>query len=538
MIKVLIVDDEPKLREGLKFFIDWESYGYHVVDTAANGYDALSKYEQHHPDVVIADIRMPGMDGIQLIKALRKQDNDLHILILSGYADFDYAKKAITHRADGYLLKPVDEEELISYLETIKQAIELKEMSAQWNNTAKEYNREALISALIEQSTYTLSQNDDELAQDELVLYEQADELGLLWPSYQILLISVQYEDESDTTTAALLKKKLADLYEKSNRGYSFTIHSLVGVLLKQPLLEVELQELYTYIAEIVTPEAAYFTAAISSRGYELQQVKTCFEEAKELLRQHFILDRGNILSNQLTNQCDDQCGDQLDEQETSEGFNKIDTLTFIEKLYYAIDISNGSLADKLIHRIGQYFVAEGFNEKIIKQRFAEILNVVFTKFVQKRSEQDIKNVEFSDALAEIYEVRTLYELYEKANLIVKEMMSNTGPEGKHQEVKIMLDLIQRNYSDNLKLETLAGVFNYNSAYLGKLFKNETGEYFNTYVDKVRIEKAKDFLEQGYKVYQVAEKVGYTNVDYFHTKFRKYVGTSPSAYRKESESSS
>lgn len=538
MIKVLIVDDEPKLREGLKFFIDWESYGYLVVDTAANGYDALSKYEQHHPDVVIADIRMPGMDGIQLIKALREQDNDLHILILSGYADFDYAKKAITHRADGYLLKPVDEEELISYLETIKQAIELKEMSAQWNNTAKEYNREAFITSLIEQSTYSLSKNDDQLMQDELILYDQADELGLLWPSYQILLISVQYEDESDTTTAALLRKKLADLYEKSNRGYSFTIHSLVGVLLKKPLVEVELQELYTYIAEIVTPEAVYFTAAISSRGYELREVKTCFEEAKELLRQHFILDQGNILSNQLTNQCEDQLSDQFDEQDTFEGFNKIDTSTFIEKLYYAIDISNASLAAKLIHRIGQYFVAEGFNEKIIKQRFAEILNVVFTKFVQKRSEQDIKNVEFSDALAEIYEVHTLYELYEKANFIVKEMMNNIGQEGKHQEVKIMLDLIQRNYSDNLKLETLAGVFNYNSAYLGKLFKNETGEYFNTYVDKVRIEKAKDFLEQGYKVYQVAEKVGYTNVDYFHTKFRKYVGTSPSAYRKESEASS
>lgn len=538
MIKVLIVDDEPKLREGLKFFIDWESYGYHVVDTAANGYDALSKYEQHHPDLVIADIRMPGMDGIQLIKALREQDNDLHILILSGYADFDYAKKAITHRADGYLLKPVDEDELISYLETIKQAVELKEMSAQWNNTAKEYNREAFITALIEQSTYTLSKNDDQLVQDKLVLYDQADELGLLWPSYQILLISVQYEDESDTTTAALLRKKLADLYEKSNRGYSFTIHSLVGVLFKQPLVEVELQELYTYIAEIVTPEAVYFTAAISSRGYELQQVKTCFEEAKELLRQHFILDQGNILSNQLANQCEDQSGDQLVKQDTSEGFNKIDTLTFIEKLYYAIDICNASLATNLIHRVGQYFVAEGFSEKIIKQRFAEILNVVFTKFVQKRSEQDIKSVEFSDALAEIYEVRTLYELYEKANFIVKEMMNNTVQEGKHQEVKIILDLIQRNYSDNLKLETLAGVFNYNSAYLGKLFKSETGEYFNTYVDKVRIEKAKDFLEQGYKVYQVAEKVGYTNVDYFHTKFRKYVGTSPSAYRKESEASS
>ncbi|MNP51629.1 HTH-type transcriptional regulator YesS [compost metagenome] len=114
--------------------------------------------------------------------------------------------------------------------------------------------------------------------------------------------------------------------------------------------------------------------------------------------------------------------------------------------------------------------------------------------------------------------------------------MNSLGEKDKHREVKIMLDLIERNFSDNLKLETLSGVLNYNSAYLGKLFKNETGEYFNTYLDKVRIEKAKSYLEAGYKVYQVAEKVGYTNVDYFHSKFKKYVGTSPSAYRRHASS--
>ncbi|MNN40620.1 HTH-type transcriptional regulator YesS [compost metagenome] len=98
-----------------------------------------------------------------------------------------------------------------------------------------------------------------------------------------------------------------------------------------------------------------------------------------------------------------------------------------------------------------------------------------------------------------------------------------------------MLDMIHRNYGDNLKLETLAGVLNYNNAYLGKLFKNATGEYFNTYLDKVRIEQAKRMLQEGMKVYQVAEKVGYTNADYFHSKFKRYVGTSPSVYRKQGE---
>ena len=96
-----------------------------------------------------------------------------------------------------------------------------------------------------------------------------------------------------------------------------------------------------------------------------------------------------------------------------------------------------------------------------------------------------------------------------------------------------MIDLIHRNYHENLKLESLAEVFNYNSAYLGKMFKNQTGEYFNTYLDKVRIEKAKQLLEEGLRVYQVTERVGYTNVDYFHSKFKRYTGTAPSAYRQK-----
>lgn len=545
MIKVLIVDDEPKLREGLKFFIDWESYGYLVVDTAANGYDALSKYEQHHPDVVIADIRMPGMDGIQLIKALREQDNDLHILILSGYADFDYAKKAITHRADGYLLKPVDEEELISYLETIKQAIEAKQLSKQWSSVTKEWTREAVITTLLESPT--LDENEDvgvsenereqevnssEISNEEILLYEQAEELGLLWTSYQILLVSLSDEDEANTTTSALLKKKLVDLYENTRLGYVFTIHSQIGVLLKKPLVEVELEGLYSFLEELLIPRGAHFVAAVGSKVHSFHDIKASFEEANHLLRQHFILETGVILRKEVVDRHVSEQQHELDELE------EVDPDSFIKQLYYAIDVSNQQLMKQLISRMGQKLVTDGCNEKMIKQRFVEILNVVLNKFMQKRIELQSKSKPFVDAIADVYEVHSLQQLYTQVHDILLEMMSSTQEDGKHREVKVMLDLIHRNYNDNLKLETLAGVFNYNSAYLGKLFKNETGEYFNTYVDKVRIEKAKDFLEQGYKVYQVAEKVGYTNVDYFHTKFRKYVGTSPSAYRKESEASS
>ena len=102
--------------------------------------------------------------------------------------------------------------------------------------------------------------------------------------------------------------------------------------------------------------------------------------------------------------------------------------------------------------------------------------------------------------------------------------------------IKRIISYMEKNYYNDIKLETLAEIFNYNSAYLGKLLKNALGENFNTKLDKIRIEKAKSLLiNDKLKVYQVCEKVGYKNIDYFHSKFKKYVGTTPLTYKKNNE---
>lgn len=106
MYSVLIVDDELAIREGLTALLDWESSGFQIIDTAANAIEAKYKYELYSPDLMIVDIRMPGRDGLELIKELRENDPEMHIIILSGYADFDYAKRALAFGIDNYLLKP------------------------------------------------------------------------------------------------------------------------------------------------------------------------------------------------------------------------------------------------------------------------------------------------------------------------------------------------------------------------------------------------------------------------------------------------
>ncbi|WP_059044342.1 response regulator transcription factor [Paenibacillus rubinfantis] len=514
MIKVLIVDDEPKLREGLRMFIDWEACGYEVVDTAANGNEALDKYERYRPDLVVADIRMPGMDGLQLIEKLRMQDPLLHILILSGYADFSYAKKAMTQRADGYLLKPVDEDELKDYLWKIKLTIDEERASQQWKHVTAEWNREALI-----QSVLTGEDKDDPAP-----LCERACEVGISGKAFQILLLAAQMEGDGETEINTLARKELVRLFEEPGRGWVFAIHAKLGVLLKEPLLSVELAGLYRELAADFAEAADAdipFSVALGEKVGCLTEIRESYRTACELVRHHFFLDRGAILTPEF-----------LPSGAAAEPGTAPDELG--EQLFYAVDIGHREAVQALLRQLGEAYQTEGAMENEIKNRYVELLTTIYTKALKQSPELQSRGKEFSDGFSKIQKAYSIWELNEQAESLLLQIMNQLGEDGKHREVKIMLDLIHRNYSENLKLETLSGIFNYNTAYLGKLFKNTTGEYFNTYLDKVRIEKAKAYLEEGLKVYQVAEKVGYTNVDYFHSKFRKYVGTSPSAYRKQS----
>lgn len=511
MIKVLIVDDEPKLREGLRTFIDWEACGYEVVDTAANGNEALDKFQRYQPDLVVADIRMPGMDGLQLIEKLRMQDPLLHILILSGYADFSYAKKAMTQRVDGYLLKPVDEDELKDYLWKIKLTVDEERASQQWKHVTTEWNREALI-----QSVLTGEEDDDPAP-----LCERASEVGISGKVYQVLLLSAQTEGDVEAQGNALVRKALARLFEEPGRGWVFAIHAKLGVLIKEPLLSVELGGIYRELTAELAGTGIRFSVALGGKVGCLTEIRESYRTACELVRHHFFLDQGTVLTPE-----DKRSGRAADAGDLS-------TEELGEQLFYAVDIGNQDAVKSLLRQLGEAYMTDGAMENEIKNRYVELLTTIYSKALKQSPELQSRGKEFSDGFSKIQKAYSIQELNGKAEVLLQQIMNQLGEDGKHREVKIMLDLIHRNYSDNLKLETLSGIFNYNSAYLGKLFKNTTGEYFNTYLDKVRIEKAKSYLEEGLKVYQVAEKVGYTNVDYFHSKFRKYVGTSPSAYRKQ-----
>ena len=121
MLKVLIVDDEAVVRRGIVLGIDWASLGCAVVGEAANGEEGLAAAERYSPNLIITDVRMPHMDGIEMMRVLRERGSTAHVIVLTAYNDFDYARSALRFGAADYLLKPFRDQELIAAIERVRE---------------------------------------------------------------------------------------------------------------------------------------------------------------------------------------------------------------------------------------------------------------------------------------------------------------------------------------------------------------------------------------------------------------------------------
>jgi len=507
--KVLIVDDEPMIREGLQTLVDWSKYGFSVAGIASNGREAVEKHAALDPDLILIDIRMPGMDGLQAIEEIRKTDTACHFLILSGYAEFNYAKQAIAHNVDGYILKPIDEDELETYVERI--GTQLKKQSEQQLNT--EQTTVLLREEMLQQ--LASGKLDPDLAGSQ----ELHSLLGAPAKYYQLLLIEL-YSREHSLTMNATLKKKLADIIEKKQLGWVFTAEPYVGVLLKDYLLQNGSREQMKLWIEECCGTRVRFAAAASEPVREPLELQKWSPAVRSLLKQRFMLQGQHIHSASLegnAKQAETERSDEL----------SIDSLA--QKLYYMLDIGSREGVIKALDEASNQICAHDSSEQAVKSSWAQLVTIVLNKAAISNPQVSIQ--EDLSMITALYLAHHYNEMIDQLQKRLTDLAAKIGKSDSLSVMKQMTDFIERHYSENIKLETLADLFNYNSGYLGKMFKNFTGEHFNTYLDQVRIQHAIELLQEGLKVHQVSERVGYANVDYFHSKFKKYKGVSPSSFK-------
>ncbi|GIP24355.1 response regulator transcription factor [Paenibacillus sp. J22TS3] len=515
MIKVVIVDDEPKLRQGLQTLIPWEQLGFTVTATAANGQEALEVIKEETPDLAIVDIRMPLMDGLELIRNLTTSGHQMHFIILSGYADFEYAKMAIKYGVTGYILKPVDTEEMAANLKRVRERIEEERMKRA-QPFVEAVNPRWLLHQLLD---------PQEKAIESAKLISMAEEADLLWSSYEVIAVLPQVPEAGRADALYRLSEAWRPLIEGEYRG-AVTLRPPYAILLLQEPLRGRQRREKLYRELRSSANGLRFTAATGGAVSSPEEIGHSYLKAQESIQQAFFGEKGRLLG-PIPPVYPLPEPDWL----SSDGDTEEITEQIIFRLYYSLDVGNHSGIRPLLDEAAAFFLRQGQDEKVVKESFFFLTNAVIHKLTEGSHKKLMGTETVSRFLNGILQYEVLDDLLEETHRFLLALAEDAGPGGKEQELKKMISFIHRHYAENLRLDTLAGLLNYSTAYLGQLFKNKTGEYFNTYLDRVRIEKAKELLGQGMKVYEVAERVGYTNVNYFHSKFKRYEGRSPSDYK-------
>ncbi|MBP5532916.1 MAG: response regulator transcription factor [Lachnospiraceae bacterium] len=514
MYRVLFADDESSIRRGIKCLLDWESMGFSTDYEAENGQEALDIIKKYNPDLILLDIRMPKLHGTEVIKAAREAGFTGKCIILSGYSDFTYAQTAIRYNVDFYLTKPIDEDDLLEAVTYVKKLLDDERSKDTYIDVYRNKARDVILKEII-------------TGEAEEKTYEQPalDELGLNYDTYQVVI----YENFSKKLSS--LTYDFADLLNISNtdnKTFECTRIDQNDVILLKGA--VSLKQFNDFLAhyDSTPPQAGSpmdtificYGTPVSS----VKEVAASYSQALALINRRFFcaqgqhtlsydeLPKADAKDNQLSNKLLTKYAELLtDHLQTYNRKRVAETLYALEEYLYTVNDTIDSV---------KLFMTDLYLQ--IKETISHLYGA--------------EKIPFPTNSSIIELISTKYYLYEIILFFSGQfemIMNATGNSSRDSILDDVIYYIDHNYQNNIKLETIAPLFGYNSAYLGKIFNKAVNESFNSYVDHIRIEHSKELLKQNkLKVYEISERIGYNNVDYFHKKFKKYVGMSPAEYRR------
>lgn len=501
----MIIDDEQIVREGIEELIDWEEAGYRLGSSGRDGREGLANILRENPDLVLVDIKMPGLNGLEVIKEAKSQGFSGHFIILTGFSEFEYAKAAISMGVEGYLLKPIDEDELLEYVEKIRKKLEEKAILNQYHSQNEDKARQELLRRIV------LNEGDLNERQRDISLYR----LSLEGDMFCVALC--RQEEGGREKEDKSFYDQVRRLAEGDNACIGmFSMEDQV-VLVGRSIPYGQWKERFKKRCRRMESYGKNrLKIAIGNNVKSWQELFCSYESAKYLMEQAFIFDQEDILTIDLI------CG--------LEGSREAVTIQWMEML---IEVGEVEGIKRAIRMFRDYCTWNLLTESQIKLMLVQDVVQLQMRLSKKYASLALSDEVMEQLLKMLMAAEGLKELlgcYEQA---LMDLSRKIGAEGGGNIIRRVYYYMEKNYDKDIKLENIAKTFNYNSAYLGKLFRKEIGENFNNSLDRIRIDNAKRLLQEtDLKVYQISERVGYGSIDYFYMKFKKYVGISPKEYRK------
>lgn len=535
MIKVVIVDDEKMICSMISQLLNWNELGFEIVGMAYTGVDAFEMIQMHRPDVVISDIRMPGYDGLELIRRAKELESDAEFIMISGFRQFEYAQNAMKYGVKYYLLKPIEEEKLLEIVMEIKSVVLSRRARVVYENTLElevketrdKMKKRFLTSIIYEDVDSKRNAIDrDEVNREYRTNFKEGNYRAIF-----VKLDSDEVEDESINSIVAEVEKRINTLGYACEEYITTETHSGTITLVnyrqdQEGKLREQIEEAYEEIQEYVEQFHGFsVTIGVGERHRHFFDSNVCIKTAIDAIKYRIRFHNLDIIY------AEDYQFVPCDMENLVTSSKKREYLAKVEAgdSKAVIECLTGTLR-QLRYRSESYSPVSYFDVFLtyVKEftdycKRQEFYDDVYEKRLKKWNMQ-MDNVKSEKLLLEVTQ-----------NLIIEAMKEIEARklEKDIRPIRLVKQYIEENFKQEISLGQLAELVEMNVSYVSSIFKKETGMTYSEFLTSCRIKEASRLLvETNKSVGVIAEESGYQDARYFSKQFLKQIGLKPSEYRK------
>lgn len=526
--KMILVDDEDEVRGRISSKISIES-GFKVVGAAGNGYDALELIEKHSPHVVLTDIKMPFIDGIELAATIKRDYPTTRVAFITGYDEFDYAREAIEHNVISYLTKPITQNDISTFLKKLKVELD-NEFKEKYNRDILRKRYEETIPLVIDNyfSSFLVSSRTEK--GEEI---ENLKNYGISLDDRDFILGFIRIERSEKSWDIMEFEKvkysvrsAVTSILERYNYDfYSFLFNNGIVLVIKDKAPNF-IKEVDSVLYEMIKMSEKFLSAKInigvSQPHRKFGALRIAYEEAEKAIGYSKFLNAGRIIYI-----------DQLEEQKP-----KILTLSEsdIKLIEYNLKFGSESEIRHVIDSIKMKALRDSKTLTNYHQHMINMMNIIIN--FADSIDIDLTEVIDGDILEIMVEFTSLEQIFDwflSTLLKLKDFNVKSKLSNSQRLLDSAVNYIDTHYNDpKISMETVCDELGMSISYMSLLFKKNRETTFVKYLTQVRIEKAKELLKySGDRIVEIASKCGFKEVYYFSHCFKKYVGLSPKKYREE-----
>ena len=525
MIKVLLVDDEKMALDYLNDLINWEAYGFRVVGMALDGEMAIRLFKQQRPELVITDIKMPGLSGIDLASIIRESDSDVRILFLSSYADFNYVKQAIRLNVDDYLIKADLNEEML-----IKKLLQVKD-SMQKVKEAKAYTLRKMM-----QDIFSNGSGEEKYGQ----WIDEQTFVRLVRPYYYILILMqtplpvLESYIPMQEYPHVSLEESIQEIWNKNQNGsmtmpavFSIDNTSYIAVFHWQKnislgnQLEQQMYQCARLLYDSLNTDSGMPCSVIySTKSCTVKEFRDYYKAHKDELVQRFLANKPILIHF---------------EDMRKEGNPSADSALTVDMVRTAIKENKVEFLERLFENIVMYQKANDYIAYLWwTKKLVELLQQFDGKVEGKKSGR-VFSLASSITNYDLLYAQGVIKMLKDKTMELSSIMHEQFECSYSKNIERMIEYIRKNYADpDISIVEISASCGLSPAWGTSKFKEEVNIGINEFLNEYRIKKACSLFDSNdYMIYEVAELTGFTSSQYFSKVFKKITGLTPNQYKNK-----